>query len=223
MRIWVDCTAAAHPLVLRPIIERLRAARARGRDHGARVRPDESASSSGSGSSTRSSAATAAAPAPAKGVGASRGAAGRSRAGPAAAGFDLALAHGSVDLAVVATALRIPSVQMQDYEYAGLQRQLAFRAASRVLVPDAIAGRGDAPRRRRGAQALPLPRAQGGLLPRRLRARRRRCSASLGSTGTACSPSSARRPRPPPITPRNPLYERGARPARRRRADAPRS
>ena len=35
-------------------------------------------------------------------------------------------------------ALRIPSVQMQDYEYAGLQRQLAFRAARRVLVPDAI-------------------------------------------------------------------------------------
>ena len=23
MRVWVDCTAAAHPLVLRPIIERL--------------------------------------------------------------------------------------------------------------------------------------------------------------------------------------------------------
>ena len=27
---------------------------------------------------------------------------------------------------------------MQDYEYAGLQRQLSFRAARRVLVPDAI-------------------------------------------------------------------------------------
>ncbi len=26
MRVWVDCTAAAHPLVLRPIIERLEAA-----------------------------------------------------------------------------------------------------------------------------------------------------------------------------------------------------
>jgi predicted glycosyltransferase len=26
MRIWVDCTAAAHPLVLRPIIERIQAA-----------------------------------------------------------------------------------------------------------------------------------------------------------------------------------------------------
>ena len=25
MRVWVDCTAAAHPLVLRPVIERLRA------------------------------------------------------------------------------------------------------------------------------------------------------------------------------------------------------
>jgi predicted glycosyltransferase len=29
-------------------------------------------------------------------------------------------------------------VQMQDYEYAGLQRQIAFRAARRVLAPDAI-------------------------------------------------------------------------------------
>src|SRR4029077_8823570 len=29
--------------------------------------------------------------------------------------FDLALGHGSVDLGVVAGALRIPSVQMQDY------------------------------------------------------------------------------------------------------------
>ena len=27
---------------------------------------------------------------------------------------------------------------MQDYEYAGLQRKLAWRAASRVIVPDAI-------------------------------------------------------------------------------------
>jgi predicted glycosyltransferase len=52
--------------------------------------------------------------------------------------FDLALGHGSVDLAVVSKLLRVPSVQMQDYEYAGLQRQLAFRAARRVLAPDAI-------------------------------------------------------------------------------------
>ena len=31
MRVWVDCTAAAHPLVLRPIVERLEDSRARGR------------------------------------------------------------------------------------------------------------------------------------------------------------------------------------------------
>ncbi len=53
-------------------------------------------------------------------------------------GFDVGLAHGSVDLAVVGSALRIPQVQMQDYEFAGLQRKLAWRAARRVMVPDAI-------------------------------------------------------------------------------------
>jgi predicted glycosyltransferase len=51
---------------------------------------------------------------------------------------DLALAHGSVDLALVSTSFRIPSVQMQDYEFAGVQRQVAFRFARRVLVPDSI-------------------------------------------------------------------------------------
>ena len=34
--------------------------------------------------------------------------------------------------------LRIPSAQMQDYEYAGAQRKLAWRVAKRVLVPDSI-------------------------------------------------------------------------------------
>ncbi len=52
--------------------------------------------------------------------------------------FDLGLAHGSVDLAVVCALLRVPAVQMQDYEFAGMQRQISFRAARRVLVPDAI-------------------------------------------------------------------------------------
>src|ERR1700709_955021 len=50
----------------------------------------------------------------------------------------LALAHGSVDLAVVSSLFRIPSAQMQDYEFAGRQRQIAFRAASKVLMPDSI-------------------------------------------------------------------------------------
>jgi predicted glycosyltransferase len=50
----------------------------------------------------------------------------------------LALAHGSVDLAVVSSLFRMPSAQMQDYEFAGWQRQIAFRAARKVLMPDSI-------------------------------------------------------------------------------------
>ena len=36
---------------------------------------------------------------------------------------ELAVAHGSVDLALVSAVLRIRSAQLQDYEFAGLQRQ----------------------------------------------------------------------------------------------------
>jgi len=50
----------------------------------------------------------------------------------------LAIAHGSVDLAVVSSLYFIPSAQMQDYEFAGWQRQIAFRAARKVLMPDSI-------------------------------------------------------------------------------------
>jgi uncharacterized protein len=136
MRIWVDCTAAAHPLVLRPIVERLRArgdevemtAREYGQTVGVLERlglehevvgehADGSTAAKGLAVASRSRQL----------IGWARG-----------RGLDLAIAHGSVDLAVVSTMLRIPSAQMQDYEFAGLQRQLAFRAAERVLVPDAI-------------------------------------------------------------------------------------
>jgi uncharacterized protein len=136
MRVWVDCTAAAHPLVMRPLVERLEAgghevsitAREYGQTTGLLERlgmPYEAIGAHGG-------AATAA-----KGLALAR----RSRALIGWARkrrFDLALGHGSVDLAVVSKLLRVPSVQMQDYEHAGLQRQLAFRAARRVLAPDAI-------------------------------------------------------------------------------------
>jgi predicted glycosyltransferase len=129
-------TAAAHPLVLRPIVEGLVE-----RGHSVEVTAREYGQTLGilerlgiqhtpigrhAGASTLSKAT-----ALARRSGAlARWALGRD--------FDLALAHGSVDLAVVGTTLRIPSVQMQDYEFAGLQRQLAFRAARRVMAPDAI-------------------------------------------------------------------------------------
>jgi uncharacterized protein len=136
MLVWVDCTAAAHPLVLRPLVERFEArgdevlvtAREYGQTLGILDRlgiPYTAVGSHGGASA----------------FGKARALAGRSarlarlvwERQP-----DLALAHGSVDLAVVSSFFRIPSAQMQDYEFAGWQRQIAFRAARRVLMPDSI-------------------------------------------------------------------------------------
>ena len=136
MRVWVDCTAAAHPLVLRPIIEGLEASghevEVTAREYGQLVGLLERLGIEHTVIGRHGGASTA-----------GKGAALARRSGSLARWarprrFDLALGHGSVDLAVVSTLLRIPSVQMQDYEHAGLQRKLAFRAARRVLVPDAI-------------------------------------------------------------------------------------
>src|SRR6266545_2847117 len=52
--------------------------------------------------------------------------------------FDLALAHGSHDLTMTARSLGIPSATSFDYEFAWLQHQLGCRAATRVVVPEAI-------------------------------------------------------------------------------------
>jgi predicted glycosyltransferase len=52
--------------------------------------------------------------------------------------FDVALAHGSHELTLTARRLRIPSATTHDYEYANLQHHLGLRAATRVVVPDAI-------------------------------------------------------------------------------------
>ncbi len=136
MRVWVDMTAAAHPLVLRPIIERLRAAghdvdvtaREYGQTLGVldRLGIPYTAVGRHGGASTASKLRAIAERSP-------RLARRARRLRP-----NLALAHGSVDLALVSGALRIPSVQMQDYEYAGFQRQASWRIARRVIVPDAI-------------------------------------------------------------------------------------
>jgi len=53
-------------------------------------------------------------------------------------GFDVALAHGSHELTMTARRLRIPSATTFDYEWAWLQHELGCRAATRVVVPDAI-------------------------------------------------------------------------------------
>lgn len=136
MRVWVDMTAAAHPLVLRPIIERVEAAghevEVTAREYGQTVGLLQRLGIPHTVIGRHGGASTAA-----KGLALARRSSALAR-WARGRGFGLAFGHGSVDLAVVSTLLRIPSVQMQDYEHAGLQRKLAFRAARRVLAPDAI-------------------------------------------------------------------------------------
>jgi predicted glycosyltransferase len=52
--------------------------------------------------------------------------------------FDVALAHGSHELTITAHRLGIPSATTFDYEWAWLQHQLGCRAATKVVVPEAI-------------------------------------------------------------------------------------
>ncbi len=136
MRVWVDMTAAAHPLVLRPIIECMQVAghevEVTAREYGQTVGLLERLGIQHTVVGRHGGASMVA-----KGTALARRSAALSRWARGRR-FDLALGHGSVDLAVVSTLLRIPSAQMQDYEHAGLQRKLAFRAAEVVLAPDAI-------------------------------------------------------------------------------------
>ena len=53
-------------------------------------------------------------------------------------GFDLALAHGSNDLALAAAMLRIPAANTFDYEFAVTQHRIACRLATRVIFPDSV-------------------------------------------------------------------------------------
>ncbi len=196
---WVDCTAAAHPLVLRPLIERLEARGTRSSSPRAST-GRRWASSSGSACPTPWSASTGAP----RRLGKVRALGGRSarlarvvwQRRP-----ELAIGHGSVDLAVVSALFRVPSVQMQDYEFAQLQRQIAFRLARRVLVAGLDPARAAGEARRQGREAGPLSGPEGGVLPGRLRARPGGARTSSGSTARRCWSSCARRRRPPSTTP----------------------
>jgi uncharacterized protein len=136
MRIWVDLTNSPHVLVFRPLIRLLRE-----RGHEVEVTAREYAQTlqllqlhgiestpigRHSGGSTLGKAVGELSRLPAL----------RSWAKPRR--FDLALAHGSHDLTLTARSLGIPSATTFDYEYAWLQHQLGCRAATRVVVPEAI-------------------------------------------------------------------------------------
>jgi predicted glycosyltransferase len=136
LRVWFDLTNSPHVLVLRPLIEALRADGAEvavtardfaqtvalcerfgidceviGRHRGARL------GAKAIGLADRSLALT-------------RFARGR--------GFDLAIGHGSNDVTVAAFALRIPRTTMFDYEWATVQHTVNCRLGNAVVVPEAI-------------------------------------------------------------------------------------
>ena len=136
MRVWVDLTNSPHVLVMRPLIEAMRAdgheveVTARdfaqtlelcerlgvdhtpiGRHGGGRL------AGKGVGLLARSAALA-------------RWAHGRS--------FDLAMGHASNDVMVAAALLRIPSATAFDYEWATAQHSVNCRLARAVVVPEAI-------------------------------------------------------------------------------------
>lgn len=143
MRVWIDLTNSPHVLVMRPVIELLRAdghdVRVTARDFAQtlalceRLGIEHTAIGHHRGERLG-----------AKAVGlASRSAAlvRWARADVRAAGgrrFDIALGHGSNDVSVAAALLRVPSSTMFDYEWATVQHTINCRLASAVVVPEAI-------------------------------------------------------------------------------------
>jgi predicted glycosyltransferase len=136
MKVWVDMSGPAHVLVLRPIIERLRAA---GHDVAVTAREytqtlellelhgiDHTTIGQHGGASRRKKLARL-----------MERVAGMRRFG-ARRGFDLAIAHGSNDLAIVSRMLGIPEANMHDYEWAVAQHNVGCRLATRVIFPEAV-------------------------------------------------------------------------------------
>jgi len=135
MRLWFDMTAPAHPVVFRPIIERLRAGghevTITARDYAQTLELLElhgmehvAIGRHGGASRLRKLASLISRTARVR----------RAAGGP----FDLAVAHGSNDLALAAAWARIPAVNMFDYEFAIQQHNIGCRLARRVITPDSI-------------------------------------------------------------------------------------
>jgi len=136
MRIWIDLTAPAHPVVFRPLIARLR-----GRGHEILVTARDYAQTLDLCRLHGIEPTV---------IGAHGGASVVHKAGSLVSrtarlyrrvrrfGPSLAIAHGSNDLALVARMLRVPACNTFDYEWATLQHNVGCRLARRVLVPEAI-------------------------------------------------------------------------------------
>ena len=136
MKVWIDMTASAHVLVFRPLIEILRA------------RGDEVEITAREYAQTLQLLELHGLEATVIGRHGGRSRQGKARQMASrlralkrwakGRGFDVALAHGSHELTMTARRLGIPSSTTFDYEFAWLQHQLGCRAATKVVVPDAI-------------------------------------------------------------------------------------
>jgi uncharacterized protein len=136
MRVWVDMTASAHVLVFRPLIALLRSrgdeVEITARDYAQTLQLLElhglEAEVIGKHGGRSRLAKLRAMRRRLRAL--RRWAKGRD--------FDLAFAHGSHELTMSARRLGIPSSTTFDYEFAWLQHQLGCRAATKVVVPEAI-------------------------------------------------------------------------------------
>jgi uncharacterized protein len=136
MRVWVDFTASAHPLVFRPLVELLQQqgheVEITARDYAQTLQLIESHGMRATVIGHHGGRSS---------VGKARQMQSRLKALRAWAkprDFDLALAHGSHELTMTARRLEVPSATTFDYEWAWLQHQLGCRAATRVVVPESI-------------------------------------------------------------------------------------
>lgn len=136
MRVWIDLTNSPHVLVLRPVVEDLRA-----RGHEVRVTARDFAQTIALAERHGLDATL---------IGHHRGEHRSAKAiGLASRStalftwargqkFDIALGHGSNDVTVAAKLLGIPSATMFDYEFATVQHNVNCRLARTVVVPEAI-------------------------------------------------------------------------------------
>jgi predicted glycosyltransferase len=136
VRIWVDFTNSPHVLVLRPVIDHLRAS-----GHEVEVTARDFAQTVGLcerfgiehtviGRHRGSGLAAKAGGLVSRSLALTRWARPRH--------FDLALGHGSNDVTVAAAMLRIARSTMFDYEWATVQHNVNCRLAQAVVVPEAI-------------------------------------------------------------------------------------
>lgn len=157
MRVWIDLTNSPHVLVMRPVIELLRAdgheVRVTARDFAQTLQlldrfaiehtaighhRGERLADKALGLASRSTALVGWARRE------SRHSASVQLSAPVTGGartagrFDIALGHGSNDISVAARLLRIPCSTTFDYEWAAVQHHVNCRLAQAVVVPDAI-------------------------------------------------------------------------------------